>query len=99
MPHLGQLPGLSDTTSGCMGHVYVIAAAGLVAGAFMPIVSLPFMFLLSVPFLCAQPVSKIARNDAMRSLVVMDGVLILRMFVRAYGQLEVRHLTRRRLGS
>ena len=31
MPHLGQLPGLSETTSGCIGHVY-LATACVVAG-------------------------------------------------------------------
>src|SRR5579884_4260631 len=27
IPHLGQLPGLSETTSGCIGHVYSVLAA------------------------------------------------------------------------
>lgn len=34
IPHLGQVPGLSATTSGCMEHVYV-AAAPAGAGAFL----------------------------------------------------------------
>jgi hypothetical protein len=34
MPHFGHRPGLSDTTSGCMGQVY-LAAAGFGAAADM----------------------------------------------------------------
>ena len=33
MPHLGQLPGASRTTSGCMGQVHSVRAAGVAAAA------------------------------------------------------------------
>src|SRR3954452_7109079 len=38
MPHLGQRPGWSLTTSGCIGQAYVVAAAGAaaVASSFIP---------------------------------------------------------------
>ena len=32
MPQLGQRPGSSETTSGCIGHMYVVA----IAMSFMP---------------------------------------------------------------